>query len=509
MHVATSLTTIETRPLPRFASLPSGTPASEAADKSVRLRVAQLLERVIFSLLLALIPLTAIPYGMVEPQWRELFVCAVFGLGALWIVESLLSGRPFLRVGQLIYPLFAVALFAFAQTIPLLPSKGGASGVAAWRAISADPYETRLFALDMLALALALALWLRYTTNRRRALALVYMVLGVALASTMFGFLRQSWEGEGTAALIPHMSATMGYGQFINRNHFAFLVEMGLGLVLGLLVGRGLRRGYVIINVAAALILWTGLILANSRGGILSMFGMLMIITMFAAGNLSARTQREEQRTGGWLRRAGTTVLVRAALVIGLLIVISTGANWVGGDALQQRMDNLSNEVHAAGDQHINRLKIWAATWALIKSQPVAGVGFGGYWLAIPEYHHDAGGMSLQQAHNDYLEVLASGGVIGGALLLWFAGALFNSARTALKSRDAFRRATCFGALTGIFGVALHSLFDFGLHAMTNAVILIALVALVGREGHSASARPAVGRAAHNLLTRRLLMKKL
>lgn len=457
-------------------------------NSSARLRVARWLELFNFSALLAVVVLSAIPYGTVQPQWRELCACAIFLLGALRIVEELLSGRR-THDWQLIWPLLAVALLAGAQTLPLGHNDVPGSSLTFWRTISTDAYETRLFVLNVLAFAGALELLLRYTTTPRRVRALIYVVLAVALASTLYGFLRQSMESEeGAGSLLPQVAAAQGYAQFVNRNHFAFLVEMALGLALGLLVGRGARRGYIFIYLGAAVCLWVGLILVNSRGGILSMLGMMVftvLLASFVRGSGNSSRERERRPSAGWGRRAGAALVMRVALVVGLLVIIGAGSGWVGGDALQQRMDTISDEMHAPSEQHVNRMQIWGATWALIKAHPFLGSGFGAYWTAIPAYHHDAGTRSLQQAHNDYLEVLASGGLIGGALLVWFIYALGHTARRSLRASNTFRRAVCLGALAGIFAVALHSLFDFGLHVTVNALVLAVLIVLVTGHGQA------------------------
>jgi len=97
--------------------------------------------------------------------------------------------------------------------------------------------------------------------------------------------------------------------------------------------------------------------------------------------------------------------------------------------------------------------------------------------------HHDASGeMSLEQAHNDYLELLASGGVVGAALFVWFVAIFVRRALRSLRSQDLFRQAATIGALAGLAAVAVHSLFDFGLHITANALIFTALVSVVAAE---------------------------
>jgi O-antigen ligase len=114
------------------------------------------------------------------------------------------------------------------------------------------------------------------------------------------------------------------------------------------------------------------------------------------------------------------------------------------------------------------------------------GIGFGAYWIAFPGYHDASGVFTPDEAefrplaaHNEYLELLASGGLIGGALGAWFLIALIKCSLERLRSsRDPFRRAACLGALLGMFGIAVHSLVDFGLHDTVNAFVFTALVVI-------------------------------
>jgi O-antigen ligase len=84
--------------------------------------------------------------------------------------------------------------------------------------------------------------------------------------------------------------------------------------------------------------------------------------------------------------------------------------------------------------------------------------------------------MTPQEAHNDYLELLSSGGLIGLALGVWFAVTVVRKLRQNLSTDVGYKRAARFGAVLGITGIAAHSLVDFGLHIMTNAVVFIVLI---------------------------------
>ena len=124
------------------------------------------------------------------------------------------------------------------------------------------------------------------------------------------------------------------------------------------------------------------------------------------------------------------------------------------------------------------RKDIWAATWASFAGHPLLGVGFGGYWVAVSGRHEGSGGLVPQQAHNDYLEVLASGGVVGAAVVFIFLLLLVRQSVPRLREGSPFSRAACLGALTGLCGVCIHSLVDFGLHVPSNAFAALALAAV-------------------------------
>jgi phosphotransferase system glucose/maltose/N-acetylglucosamine-specific IIC component len=68
--------------------------------------------------------------------------------------------------------------------------------------------------------------------------------------------------------------------------------------------------------------------------------------------------------------------------------------------------------------------------------------------------------------------------VIGTLLVIWFAVIVIRRIRENLKSENRFRRSACFGATVGIAGVAVHSLVDFGLHTIVNALVFTTLIVI-------------------------------
>ena len=158
---------------------------------------------------------------------------------------------------------------------------------------------------------------------------------------------------------------------------------------------------------------------------------------------------------------------------------------WLGGDQLATRIEASRSEFDGDKDgsrQGVKRNQVWATSWRMFAAHPILGAGMGAYWAEVPRFHDASGTMTPQEAHNDYLELLASGGLVGLAIGVWFAIALYRRARENLRTAHRFRRAACFGAALGIAGVAAHSLVDFGLHMIVNALVFTTLVMIAASK---------------------------
>lgn len=445
------------------------------------LRQSRRAANIIFFALLALIVFVSIPYGSVEPWWRALFVATVFVLAAISFIDFFLEGE--FNVGRYswLLPLMALAVFGFIQTIPFGSFYSAALSRNLPRTISADAHGTRVWVAEMLALTFLGAMLLRYTTGERKVKMLLYVVIGTALASAIFGIVRQTMQHQLGFGL-PYLRPGIGYAQFINKNHFAFLVEMALGLALGLILWRGVSRERLLIIVGTILILAGAVVLANSRGGMLAMFSQVIfagVLRLFVRP--VNRHAKQESRLDKLTAKLTASPLVRVGLIVLLVATIALGTVWIGGAPLVASLEAVPAEVGASTDNSrwaVRRWDIWPATLKMIKDHPIAGVGFGGFWMAITKYHNASGEMVPQEAHNDYLEFLASGGVVGAILGAWFVVMFIRSAQRTVRVKYPFGRAAKCGAIVGIVGVAAHSLVDFGLHIPANACLFISLIAV-------------------------------
>jgi O-antigen ligase len=451
-------------------------------------RAAKVLGSIVFSALLVLLVLTAIPYGTAETWWKAFFVCAVFALTIVWLIEGWLSGSWITDGWTLLLPIAALVVFSFLQTLPFRQAgvQPGALTLPPWNAISLDPYQTRFFTAQLVALLLCGIFLMRYAATEGRLRTLINVVIGVAVASAIFGILRQTAQHQ-LGFVLPLLPMDGGYGQFINRNHFAFLMEMSFGLTLGMILGGVSKREQALIYIAVLLPIWTGLVFCSSRGGLIAMLAQV-VIAVLLFGIVRRRDRLIESPST--IIRLVQSWPMRVVLLLVLIGAVVFGTLWLGGDRLATRIEESRKDFSLETDDSrsgASRNEIWGLTWRMFAAHPMLGVGMGAYWVAVPAFHDASGITTPQAAHNDYLELLASGGLVGFAIFIWFAVALFHRTRQNLRSAHRFRQAACFGAMIGIAGVAVHSLVDFGLHMIVNALVFTTLVTIATSNAHWAS----------------------
>lgn len=447
-------------------------------ESSLRERVRRLLDQILFCGALSIIALTAIPYGTVDAWWESIFEAAVFVLTMLWIVEALLGNSSRTKEWRLLFPMFALVVFAVVQCLTFSQGSDGPAlaGTLVNRSLSADPFETWRFSLKLLAITLSLGLLLRYVSSVTRIQALIYLVLGIAMASALFGLSRAIMPQIVPAHFGARLSPDGSYAQFENRNHFALLMEMTIGLVIGLAFREWRQWKRLTVCLLSGLVLWAALLLTHSRGGVVSLmveipvFFFLYSRFRIAPGSLKPTQTPEREKRLSVMKKVALATLLVAAVAASVILI--------GGDETIHRIQRTPREFTARdiGPPRVDRPEIWRATLKLIRDHPVIGVGFAGYSVSIPRYLNSSGEWTPQQAHNEYLEVLASGGVVGGALCGWFLFTLFKTAGKQLRSACVNGLPLKCGAVAGLFAVAVHSFFDFGLHITVNALVCTVLI---------------------------------
>jgi O-antigen ligase len=445
-------------------------------------------DQVLFISLLILIGLASVSLGSIEARWARIFESAIFILGACSIITTV--GKhwtlPFVLV-----PILALVLFACVQLLPLdRKSLGLDLFNQRWQTISLNPLETKRFAIRLAATALTLAMLLRFMVSRRQLLRLTQLVIIVGVVSAAFAIWRLLANDIAVASLFSCRLSNRGFGQFTNRNHFALLMEMSLGptLTLGFYEWSQARR---FLYFEIALLICVVLILTNSRGGIISMMGQLAFLLWIYlgagfGGSFWKRHSSTNTSASRRLWRVNQALLFRCIMILLILGVGAAAIVSFGGESVRERLATVPGEFLPRTDnlqsQNPRRLEIWIATWKLTEAHPWLGSGLGAYDTAVASYLKSAGDWQPQQAHNEYLELAAGGGIVGVGISIGFVLIVIRESRRRLLDRDPLRRAMCVGALAGLVSVAIHSLVDFGLHVMANTLICCCLIAVAAAK---------------------------
>ncbi|MEO6724530.1 MAG: O-antigen ligase family protein [Blastocatellia bacterium] len=435
-----------------------------------------MLDRTIFLAILALLILTPLPYGAVESWSIALWEVSVFAVVVLWALLSAVQGRFSITLNPLVWPLLALLIVAIVQVLPLMSGER--------HTISYSPFATSQFAIKLFASICFFLLFATFVNTDKRRDTAVKVMIGLCAVIALVG-IGQTYVGK-----LLWQRGT--FGPFVNRNHFAGFLEMGVGLAGGLLVGRAVKVEWMAVYGSCALAMCAGIVLSASRGGVLALgaefvFLALMAVPSWFSGR-SGKGAKDEDRS----RRAGLLVRTAAALLIGAAAVIGVSV-LVGSEKLVQNFAQIQTETQGQlpASERFSRRDIWNSAIQLVKDHPLLGVGLGAFQFAYTRYDKSSGAQRVEQSHNDYLQVLADAGLLGGAVLLAFIILLFARGFAAAGTHDRRRRAIVFGALAGCFGIAIHSFVEFNLQVTSNAQMFLALAALATVERRKHGSRDA------------------
>ncbi|MCS6816480.1 MAG: O-antigen ligase family protein [Blastocatellia bacterium] len=436
----------------------------------------RVLERFLLAGLLAAVFLAPWMFGAVEPWAIHALTALLLILLALWGVKAVLERAVRVHVTP-IHGVLAGALLVAALQLTRAPSLspetvGSGAPAIVRTGASQDPSGTRraMWRLALLSGYFGLAIELLRSTRRMAAAFVVLLLLGFSLA--LVGLVQKLAGSERLLWVREVEAAEIAFGPFVNRNHAAGFLEMLFPLPVAAILGRGVARERWGICAVLALVMGIAIALTGSRGGVLVLgVQMLALPLLWRAMNAGAD------------RRLRSGVLIVALLSAG----ISAGVLWIGAEPIVSRW-RMPEDVGATLSNPPDRPRIWRATGEMIRDHFWGGVGLGAYPVAYTRYDRSTGFARVEQAHNDYLQLVAELGVSGVLLLLGLLFALWRAtwralARVADSPTARFERALALGVTVALLGVGIHSAFDFGLQVTANALLFLLLVALLENLG--------------------------
>lgn len=272
---------------------------------------------------------------------------------------------------------------------------------------------------------------------------------------------------------VPHWG-TPDSAPFHNKNHQAGWLAMVLSLALGAVAGevaRGMRgvaprwRDRLIwlssrqANVAALMvfasaIMAVGILVTLSRSGATAMTVVFLVVVLWSLTKQPTRTQR---------------VTLAATLVALMVAVIS-----YAGEGVASRIATTSWE------RMDGRVAIWNDTLNIANTFWLTGTGFNTYGVAMLRYQTVKDGYRYIEAHNDYLQLMAEGGLLVGIPAIILAITLIATIYRRFRegADDTRTYWVRVGAVAGICAIAVQSVTDFTLQMPGAFVMFATLLAI-------------------------------
>ncbi len=432
-------------------------------------RKSQILERLLYGLLLIGIFWAPLPFGSNTP-WAESLLGIYFtGLCCAFLVFVSLGWARFASWnGRVWVFLLIYLLWALWVSVPLLVHKGYIDAPALNAVDYAATRSAWLLTLTYLA-AMLLVLGLVSSSRRVRGILWVIVIGGVLQAvygvymvttGTEYSFFRPKQAYFGVAT-----------GTFVNRNHFAGYLELSLAAASGLVLPtlttympvNWRRRLLSFLNffygqkvyVRMLMILMViGLLLSQSRMG----------NTAFVAALLTAAIVYLFARR---MRPSGLVlVLIASVLIVDIFLI----GQWYGLEKVAERIEQTRFEAEA-------RTYLTAEVMDTWEHHSPYGVGLGGFTTVFQHHRQLPSPRFWDHAHNDYLQFLIETGWPGvaflGVLVLYSA---FHAFRVLVTRRRSHNMAIGFAAIMAMVSIGLHSLVDFNLQIPANALTLLVLM---------------------------------
>jgi len=427
---------------------------------------------------------------------------AAVGLAALWVTRhtALAPGQvpPLLALGL-------VALAALLQLIPLpatvcntlspanqqllartdiayasaliTPSAGDVTSRP--RPLSIDPTATERALL--LLCAFLLLLWgLTRFTNRYGALHFARWIVGLGMLLALIGIIQKAVLGDDVYGGMkvygfwaPYGRMAKPFGPFVNRNHYAGWMLMVVSVAIGYLLAQaeGLRASRLDWRER---VLW----LSSAEGGRLQLSAFAVFVMGIA---LTATLSRSGLACFAVVGGIAVLIAVRhqasLAAKIGILAILAVllipPVFWSNA--------NLTSRFTAGTDGSIQlRRLLWRDTAGIVRDFPLTGTGLNTLARAMLVYQTGLPGETVHEAHNDYLQIAAEGGLLLGIPALVSIGLLVAGIRRRFTdgADDAVTSWIRFGAATGLAAIGLQSMVEFSLQMPGNAVMFVMLTAL-------------------------------
>jgi O-antigen ligase len=357
---------------------------------------------------------------------------------------------------------------------PMRHELSQAAGITGWTSISIAPAQTfsRLLELGGAILTFFLARELCWRWRGKSWIAAAPLIVA-GIAEALIGAAQAYVQGANDGPLGVS-------GTYVNRNHYAALLEMTLPLVLAAAAavyraGAVQRARPAAPAIKASALMGCGALMLAALAASQSRMAFLGAVCSLAVMGVISVTAVEQR-----MYRAaplGRRILAGGAVfaAVGLLSVL------VPPKVLIERYGLLAGKGGEIGDA---RLGIWRESIPMLKAYPIVGCGLGTYESGFMRFKRVAPMYRVDFAHNDYLQILVEFGVVGFAIglavVLRIVGRALRAALFHKERRGWELEVGLAGALTALL---IHSGADFNLYIPANAMTLAWICGLAVSPG--------------------------
>ncbi|MBK8302195.1 MAG: O-antigen ligase family protein [Chloracidobacterium sp.] len=422
--------------------------------------------------MLCIVPVfTTVLFGGVDNiTWVVVTICWV-AIILMWLIEAWRAKGLIFESSYVQLPLIGILLIGLIQLLPLGPGAGNASiTVPATNLLTLDPNGTRYFLSHLIVYIVFFAACLTFINSEKRLRKVVFLVV-IFGAIMAFVAILQRLASPDMIYGLRNPGQAVPFGPFINQHHFASFMEMTGGLTLGLIFGKsGLQDKKPLLFISVA-IMTIAVILTSSRGGMIASIAVLAFVLAmsFIARKRNRTSERTEERTPTQKALIATVAAAAVLVLIGSVVFLGGSDALLRGVTMDVGKDDMSN----------GRLHFWSVAIKIFLDHPILGAGLDAFGVAFTKHDTWHGIFRVEQAHNEYLQILAETGIVGFACIGAFIYLLFKRGMATIASAGSgFRQNVAIGALAGCFGILIHSLFDFPLRTPSNGFFFLLLVAI-------------------------------
>jgi O-antigen ligase len=163
-----------------------------------------------------------------------------------------------------------------------------------------------------------------------------------------------------------------------------------------------------------------------------------------------------------------------------ICLAIATFVFWIDSGRVLKQLGSMWDPLTNAGVT--SRLAVARDVPSMVRLRPIAGWGLGVFPIVYPQYRSFSTNLVVNQAHNDYLQVLVETGILGFACVVWFIVNLYRSGLQNFRTHSRVAAVRALGPLVGCTGILVHSLSDFNLHIPANAALFFVLCGIASEQ---------------------------